>query len=310
MNRFIIKALALLFCLFIVDFGIGRKLDHFYESNFCQNSGGALNYYFKFQKADTIFIGSSRVYSMIIPNIIGENVLNVADASKHLYYNTAVVSLMEKYNKLPKKMLVLNLEAEDVYKENKAKLIDDVFYLKYYYDKDQYIKSLINSKNYFEKFKFIMSSYRFNGENFLIITNKIQKICDNDFKSYYPIYKSSKDSLNVIKGIREYKKTYSDKINKDVFKAIKKIQTICKRHKLKFVILYGPHFYYPEFLKKASSFVEKFCIKNNIVYLDFNKEEYKQFNKINSWVDITHLNHQASIIYSKLIKTELKKIDN
>ena len=308
MRKRVILFLCFTLSIFIIDRGIAFKMDSLYQNNYCANSGGGLNYYLKFQKADTLFIGSSRVKTMIISDVIGKNVLNITANGKHFYYQASVIHLLEQYNKLPKKMIVLNLEAEDIYKECESELINEVFYLKYYYDKNAFVKNVIDSKSPFEKYKFLMSSYKFNGENFLLFTNQFQHICDDNHNSYQLLKPKKSDSSKVINAIKENNKLKSKEVNSHFFEILKSIDTLCKRDKIKLVILYGPHYVYLKRHESASLIMQGFCKKNRISYLDFNTKKTTQFKNIHCWSDILHLNKDAALVYTKLIEEELNKL--
>ena len=308
MGKIWIKIALLLLSIFIIDTIISTKLSTMYENNFCANSGGNLNYYLKFQKADIVFVGSSRVKTMIVTDSIGESVLNVNANGQHFYYQASILHLMEQYHKLPRKMIVLNLEAEDIYGEKEEELINQVFYLKYYYDKNAFVKKIIDSKSSFEKYKFLMSSYKFNGENFLLFTNQFQHICDDSHINYALLKPTKFDSLKVVKAIKSRKNLKSRKLNPHFLEVLKSVDLLCKRNKIKLVLLYGPHYDYPKQYENASFIIKSFCKKNRIPYLDFNTKKITQFKNIQCWSDILHLNKDAAVVYSNLIKEELKKL--
>ena len=309
MKKALIKIAVIFFSILIIDRIASAKLIDGYENNFCKHSGGDLNYYLKFQKSDTIFLGSSRVSSMIIADSIGKNVMNVASKGKHFYYNSCVIHLMEKYKKLPRKVLILNLEAEDIYIENKSDLIDNVFYLKYYYDKVGFIKNRIDSKSPFEKYKFLLSSYKFNGEIFLLATNQLQSICDDTHENYTPLYPTIYDSVKVLKGKKIQQKIKYTKFNDEFLNILQATNLVCRKNNVRLIIIYGPHYYYPKNFEHASFRVKSFCENNHIPYIDFNTKEFTQFKTIDSWFDIVHLNKKASLLYTKILKEELKKVD-
>ena len=310
MKKALIKIAVIFLSILIIDRIASAKLIDGYENNFCKHSGGDLNYYLKFQKSDTIFLGSSRVSSMIIADSIGKNVMNVASKGKHFYYNSCVIHLMEKYKKLPRKVLILNLEAEDIYIENKSDLIDNVFYLKYYYDKVGFIKNRIDSKSPFEKYKFLLSSYKFNGENFLLATNKIQAICDDKHENYTPLYPTIYDSIKVLKGKKILQKIKYTKFNDEFLSILHATNLVCRENNVRLIIIYGPHYYFPQNFERASCYIKSFCENHHISYIDFNTKKFTQFRRINSWIDIFHLNNRAALLYTKLLKKELKKVDS
>ena len=131
MKKIIQKTLLTIIIVISIDRLLGLYLSTLYENNYYDHASGDVNKILKGKTSDTLIIGSSRVYTMIDPNIIGNNIQLVSKPAKHSYYNIAVVDLMAQYNKLPKKMLIFNIEVEDVYESVKPRLIEDVCYLKY-----------------------------------------------------------------------------------------------------------------------------------------------------------------------------------
>ena len=294
--------------VFLVDYIIGVQLSKRYENNFCVHAGGDLNHYLKRPPIDTVFLGSSRVNTMIIPTIIGEKVINVSKPSKHLYYNAAVVDLMEQKGKLPRKMLVLNLEVEDAYASMQTKLHEDVHYLKYYYHQNSFIRELINRKHWLEPFKYIFSSYKFNGENFTIVTNPLQNICTSSPDGFYPLPEVQHDSLNFIASMEERGKGFSGGFHPEFEKMLLRINLICKRNQVQLVLLYGPNYSNPTALSKAANYTAQLCRLHNITFLDFNKLHPDVFKKIHWWFDSYHLNLTGAKKYSLLLKKELIRL--
>ena len=81
----------------MVDQSIGFYMTKLYERNFCQHSGGDINWYLKKGKSDVVFIGSSRVNTMIDNQLISKGSVNLSKPGKHLYYNLAIFHLLKQY---------------------------------------------------------------------------------------------------------------------------------------------------------------------------------------------------------------------
>ena len=303
--RLIIKLIILLFSIVLIDQLIGFQLTNLYEKNYCKHSGGSLNYYLKHKRHETIFVGSSRVKNSIIPSKIGKDVSSVTNMGMHFLYHLSVVHLMEQYDKLPKKTLVFNLEAEDFYVESEQRLINDVFYLKYYYDKNEFVKNIINSKSVFEKYKFLSASYKFNGENFLLFTNKFQCVCNTRRREFMPLLASQNDSLNIEKHKHENTHFEFTRLNKKMRDRLGDLNAICKRNNLQLILLYGPHFFEVKEYKEASDFIQKYCQKNHIRYLNINNKNIPEFKNNKLWKDNLHLNEEGAKFYTKILKDSL-----
>lgn len=283
---------------------IGQYFTTLYEENYCQHAGGDVNYYLKHGNSDTIVIGSSRVNTMINPKILGEKIVNISKPSKHLYYNIAIIHLLKQYNKLPTNgLILLSLELEDFYIESEQKLINDVYYLKYYYNTNDYIRTIINKTSYYEPLKFLISSYRFNGENFKLFTNQFQHICDGDINGYYPIRSkiSEKDYLTKMKQDLHEKLS---KINHKTSEELVSLIHFCKKNNVNLSLIVPPSIYYSKKKKLIKTEIENLCQMNKINLLDFSSES--EFRDLKLWADCIHLNSLGSEIYSYKIKEKLK----
>jgi hypothetical protein len=312
MKKYFLNIAIFLLTVITCDYLISDYLDNVYNKNICSHSGGDLNYFLNNLNADTIVVGSSRVSQMINPKTIGKNIKNVTKVAKHFYYHYSVINLLNQKKRLPKKMLILNLELIDIYESLHERLIDDVFYLKYFYDKSKSVKNIIDSKSNFEKYKFFFKCYKFNGENFLVFKNKFQNICSIDTIGFSPLISNKNDSVRLLKSINTVKKELNNytKYNYDVFNKIDEISSLCKKKHIKFVLLNGPNIYFPKKYKQASLAMKEFCKKNRITYIDFSLKNLPVFKNKKNWYDQLHLNKEGAEIYSKFLKKEIKKIDN
>jgi hypothetical protein len=314
MKKIIQKTLLTIIIVISIDRLLGLYLSTLYENNYYDHASGDVNKILKGKTSDTLIIGSSRVYTMIDPNIIGNNIQLVSKPAKHSYYNIAVVDLMAQYNKLPKKMLIFNIEVEDVYESVKPRLIEDVCYLKYYYYSNDFIRRIINQKSILEKFKYLFSSYRFNGENFTLVTNPFQNITYSNSNTFIPLDKTPNDSIRLRKGIEEMKSLQLTKINPDFFTKMNHLIEICTKNRIKLVILYGPNYLLPQKFNDARKIISNYCKTNDIEFLDFSSEKCKEFKTRDLWFDHIHLNRNGATQYSLLLKkslnNRLRKSDN
>lgn len=308
MKEAIKKILIFLFMLIIIDRFTGLYLSHLYEKNYCLHSGGALNDYLKNSNSDIAFVGSSRVNTMIDPEKFSPHAIDVSQPAKHFLYHVSVVDLMVQHKKMPSKVLVMNIEIEDLYVENQKRLVDDVFYLKYYYGKNQFITDIIQHKSIYERFKFLSSCYRFNGENFRLLTNPLQNICVRTKNGFSPLQKTPKDSIRLALGVEEMKELKLTKFDNKYFKYLNHLVKLCSQTNTKLILVYGPNFYYPESFKNASLRLKRYCNKKKIHLLDFSLNQNSVFNEGDLWYDHIHLNAIGAEIYSTMLKEKIDQI--
>lgn len=308
MGKFIKYLILTVFLVFTIDQILNAYLSNLYEKNYCENAGGDLNYYLKHKPKNIVIIGSSRVNTMINPDIIGPGSINISKPAKHFYYNIAVANLLDQHKKMPRNVLIFNVEVEDMYKENEERLINDVFYLKYYYYTNDFIRTIINSKSRFEKFKFIFKSYRFNGENMTVVTNPLQNICVTSKNGFHPLIKSKNDKTILDQGVKEMKQLNYRIQNPEFFIKLKHLIELCKKNNVKLILVNGPNYYFPSCFKSASILLKNYCIKNNINYLDYSLNHMGEFASSTLWHDRFHLNSIGAEKYSKMLKNDLDSI--
>jgi hypothetical protein len=311
MKNTLINILKIIVLSILIDVLLGIYFNNLYEKNYCQHACGDLNYYLKYGDSDTVIIGSSRVNTMINNKLINKNSVNLSKPGKHILYNTAVISLLKEFNKLPNDLIILNLELDDFILENEEKKIADVYYLKYYYHKNEYIRKKINENSIFEPIKFLSQSYRFNGDNFKLFANQFQNICDSKINGYYPLdFTISKEKFITEK--RSESNSKSKRFNKKIFNELTFINKICISNKTKFYILLGPTINKTGGLKQSIfRELKKFCSNNKIEIIDLYQSN--ALNNYSYWADLIHLNKKGSIIYTKMIIDKLnllKKNDN
>ena len=261
--------MTIIILIILVDQSIGFYMTKLYERNFCQHSVGDINWYLKKGKSDVVFIGSSRVNTMIDNQLISKGSVNLSKPGKHLYYNLAIFHLLKQYNKLPQSKIILNIELEDFLIENEMRLVDDVYYLKYY---------------------------------FKLFTNQFQNICDEEINGYYPLNSTILNS-KYAKESSKWLLNSNEKINYMAFREIVYIQQICKLKKIKLYILLGPRLNNISNENQLLKSVVHFCKKNEIELLNFSQSD--KFKQYSLWADRVHLNKKGSEIYTEMIRQRI-----
>ena len=295
--------------IFAIDFLIGTYFSFQFEKNTCEHAGGDLNAFLKSDKDyDTLIIGSSRVNTMINPNLLGKKITNLSKPAKHFYYSVSVADLLNQYGRLPNKTLIVNIELEDVFIETEERLIEDVCYLKYYYGKNDFITSIINERGIFERLKFIFSSYRFSGENFKLLTNPLQDICDKSENGFFPILKGKDDKKRLKQGLLEMKQLHYTLENPHFDQNIMHLKKLCDKAGIQLIFIHGPNYFIPEYMQKGDEIMDRICKKNAISFINFSKLYANEFHFETLWYDHLHLNSDAANKYTLLVKEELKKL--
>ena len=307
LKKTIYHSILLILLIVFTDQLLGYYLEKKYTSNECFYANGEINDFIKNKKCDTLFIGSSRVLHMIQPDIIGPNCLNLAKHKKHNYYQTAIVKLLEAEGKLPTKMLVLNIEIEDLFGEKKEELIDQVLSLKYYYTTNSTVKNFIDETGWQERIKFISTTYRFNSYGLQLITNPIEGVCPkHPITGYIPLFPTKNDSARLAQSlIDDFHPIHSKNINTTVFQNILNIKNTCDKHGISFKIIDAPYYkVHPEYAY-VSKALSNYCDSIGVEFIDFKYTQIPGLEKKTMWYDNMHTNDNGSKIYSRFLKTKI-----
>ena len=308
--RAVVKYLIIpLLVLFAGDRTMGIILDRLYLKNHCNYNEGALNEYLAGVAPDTLIVGTSRAIHMIIPDSIGKSVRVLGQQQKNLFYHHSVISLLAQHRKLPRKVLILNIEVSDLYLENAGRLLQQVSSLSYFYNKNEVVKSYINRIGSYEPIKYLSSLYRHNSNGVLLFTNPLQNICPSSGDNgYIPLQRGPLDSVRTMNGLKEDAGKYNyNKINPEFKNSIHKIKKLCDANSIELIVLNGPYFKpFPNMIK-ASGMVSGIVIGENIKYFDFVRRPKYRYKSTALWYDHIHLNHEGAKVYSRDLGVLLKE---
>lgn len=309
MMKLIFNTTLIIAIIILSDRMIGAYLDKKYVSNHCNYNEGALNSYLSLTPPDTLIIGSSRAIHMIVPDSLGQNTKILGQQQKRLYYHHSIMSILDQHKKLPKKVLILNIEVDDIYLEHEQRLLNQVTSLSYFYNKNNIVTSYLNKSGKYERLKYLSSIYRHNDKGLLLLTNPLQNICHSiGNKGYIPLHPTKFDQIRIVKGLKEDSVKYSYSIINAEFKnVIHDLKVICKKNHIKLFILNAPYYQFYNAMHLANKEVRMVLEKENIDYIDFMKYPENELKDQKLWYDHIHLNHVGAQIYSRLLKNRLKE---
>jgi hypothetical protein len=244
---------------------------------------------------------------MVKPELLGPKTKNLALQHKHVYHNIALADILRQEGKLPKKMLVLNFEVEDIYMKTQGNLLNQLYSLKYYYHKNDLVKELINLKGFQERIKMLSSIYRHNGEGWKMFSYPIHNNCPTPTADgYVPLIPGPLDSARLEQSLIDDFEPFNFKtINPKVQELILYLKSTCDEERIELRIIHGPYYKLHEELKVASKRFKAFCTKHNINYIDYCEGNTAELNKKELWYDNMHLNDSGASIYTTMIKKSL-----
>lgn len=297
MKKFLIKLSFVFLLIVLADFIFGFVADALYQYVPTKQS-----YALTKCNDDIIILGSSRAESGIIPSIITDSTnmscYNLAIGGQNIYYYYAILNTILTHHN-PKILLIdiTTIDYNNMPRWNKEKISA----LNPLYGHVDSVKRLINSVEFFNKYRLLSNVYQFNSTLFtMIVSNLIEKNHEGDFiNGYIPI---SKEYNKAIK--RPDSENFE--IDEDKLGFIKRIKNICHEKNIKLVLLMSP-----QFLQLCNSDQNISEFQNTMSKRGFDTWKYSQdtslINYNNLFGDPAHLNKFGAEKYSKILAHRLKE---
>jgi hypothetical protein len=300
--------LFLLGIFICVDF----TLKLIYENTFEGQSGGKINNLLKNHKRVQILaVGDSRCAKHIKPSILGSNNYNLSHNGQSLIFHTGLLDQIIKNEQVEIDTILLNIDIDELSFSNKKKEFD-INSLKYFYNKNTWIKEKINILSTKEKYKFWFPLYKWNGNVPSLVSNCFFKE-HISIDGFTPTLASEMDSINVSWQMKklnnhEGKKNYS--VSKKCELYLKHINQICQENSIEFICYISPTFNQPKLLNSQIKELHTFFSANNIPLLDYSNEYYSntELKFIWNWTDVFHLNSEGSKILTLKIRKDLNNL--
>jgi hypothetical protein len=310
MKKTILSIGILTLAVVLIDRTVGWYLDRRYEKNHFHYYNGHLNYFLQNERCDTLLLGSSRVLDNLDPEVFGSKTYNLAQAQRHLGWFAAIVDVLAQKGKMPRKVLIVNIEPEDFNVNGGYDLTSDIHYLKYYHGYNAFITNEINQSSRFERLKFFSALYRHNGEGMLLITNPWQGIGFlPDHKGFLPMQPGPEDSTRVMATIALSQKAFSpDFKNTKAFHYFKHLQSLCVKHDVKLIVVTAPYYSSSVYSRKASLQLTHFLSNQKVSYLNYVVATPKQLRDLSLWYDNKHLNSKGAQLFSERVLSDVRKV--
>lgn len=300
MKKLILKIALILLVVFAIDRGAAYKLNQRYMANEKNYAQGHLNYYLSHINADSLFMGSSRMLHHVDVREFGSEAYNLSHPGLHLGYQSAVLHLLEENNKLPSDVVIVDLEIGTIYKEQSSNLKSHIDYLRYFYDKSDYIKKEIDRERPLEFLKYYLSTYKYNGNVMPLIFNPIQGIGELPHpQGYWPLTLEQKKVINA-DFVEDEEDMTIDTLEFDYY--LKSIRDLCERNHLTLYTVSSPYYNTTDKVKESSRLLNEITKRLEVTY--FNFLEDKELLSLDSsyWNDDAHFNEKGAEVYTRKLK--------
>jgi hypothetical protein len=302
--KLIIKRFAiLLVAIFVLDWGIGAVLKHFF---FTKKNGAdyRTNFVINSVKSDVLIFGSSKAAYHYDTKIIGDSLhLSVYNAGRdlsYIYYHYALLkAALKRYSP---KLVVLDTRANEFQKFKNNEDRDRLNVLLPFYDSQPELREICELRGPFERYKMLSKMYPYNS----LVLNELVELL--------PIARYKKDDTEngyIAKhgqfkgGLQPY--TVKDEVDTTAAQYYKKFIELCKAKSIPMVVIYSP--IYQNINAQANrnvQYVMQVCEQNNVPVLNYLRDTTFA-GKPQYFFDALHLNRQGSVVYSSIIGGKLKQ---
>ena len=298
--NFLLSAVRLLFIVAVLDLAAGKALRYYY---FKEKVGREARASYSIDKttADVLIFGASRAYQHYDPSIIRDSVkmscYNTGCFGQTILYSYATLKAILKRH-IPK-IIILDVEVGDFKIDPDA--YDRLSFLLPYYKDHEEMRSIIDMRSPFEKYKMVSSIYPFNSNVLMIAGGNSEYFIkrDKDMNGYKP---------ETGEWIGREKIIDPQPYPLDNYKlsAYKSFIQDCQDKNIKLFVVCSPFF--DEFKKQdyTISLMQRIAQNHHISFLNFiNDPKFTGNNKL--FKDKIHLNKKGSELYTPIVAHEIKK---
>ncbi|HYM93989.1 MAG TPA: hypothetical protein VET23_07610, partial [Chitinophagaceae bacterium] len=283
--------------IFVLDFAAGSILKYLY---FKQSSGilYRTTYTIDSTKADILIFGASTAnhhYDAIeFEKRLDMSCYNTGRDGNYIFYHYAILkAILKRYTP---KIAILDFNDKDFIKDQES--YDRISSLLPYYNKHPEMRSIIQLKSPFEKYKLISKIYPYNSLLFTIGVgntgfNKNRENI-NDMKGYIPLKEVWKEQLTTNSSPEKYKLD-SVKIN-----ILESFISDCLKSNIKLYIFVSPRFIKYTYTDQSIEIAQKMAQKFNIPFYDFMNDPFFLNNR-DLFFNPGHLNDNGAKIYSEMV---------
>ena len=299
MKRFIVKTIALLIVILVVDAGLGVIFQHMVKTA-KGGETGRMEYICHKTNEDLLIFGSSRAAHHYDPRILEDSLhMTCYNCGKD---GNGIILLYGWYKILKKhyqpRVILYDIEPSyDLLEGDNSRFLSG---LRYYYDESP-IDSIFWKVEENEQYKMMLSSYRFNSQFLQLAMDNIEPL-QKDFKGYRPLYGEMSYEATTRQNI-------CGKYRYDSLKLyyLERFIVDCKESGTQLIFATSPQY------KNTSSAVltpiKNLCRRYDVPFIDHYTDDAFNQNK-KYFRDSAHLNEKGATNYTLTIAKEIKRLEN
>lgn len=298
-RKIILNIALVLLVVFVLDKALGSTLRYFY---FRESSGlhYRTTYSMDSTSEDILIFGSSRANHHYVPEVFADSLhmrfYNTGRDGNGIFYQVALLrSILARYTP---KLVILDYAGSF---EQGQHEYDKISSLLPYYQSHPEIRSVIEKKGPWEKYKLMSGIYPFNSQVLTIAMGNMERNRSRnpDNKGYIELHTERP----------VYKDVYTDTLfgETDPVKvdALREFVQLARDAGTRILVIYSPLYQqlarYPEV-----DICSKICAEEKVPFLDFSRDSFF-LNHGELFFDPVHLNHEGALIHSRRVVSYIKQ---
>ncbi len=301
--HFLLKTISFAVILVLIDLSIGNLLKYLYYK---QDSGWLYRttYALESTNADLLIFGASRAnhhyYTELFEKRLNISCYNTGRDGNAIFYHYAILQgILKRYSP---KMAILDFSHGEFMKRQDS--YDRISSLLPYYKKHPEIRSIVELRGPYEKYKLASSIYPYNSLLFQIAVGNAgfnrSRQNRNDDNGYVPLYKTWKGSVIVDSTFEKYE------LDTLKIKYYKSFIEDCLRSHVKLYVILSPCFI--KYKKRDASVLmgRQIASEYNIPFYDFTDDAFF-LKSAKIYADESHLNDSGAKIYTEKVIDRMTK---
>jgi hypothetical protein len=303
------KKLAMKVFVFVIiiasfDFTIGRVLNYFY---FTQGSGTQYRTTYSLEKstAEILVFGSSRANHHYVSEIFEKRsnltCYNAGRDGNSIFYHYAILKgVLKRYSP---KIVILDFSTHEFVKNQDS--YDRISSLLPYYRKHPEIRSIVELRGPFEKFKMISNIYPFNSSILSIAIHnnaEYNNTQSEDIKGYMPLTKIWNEPIKTDSNFVQYE------LDSVKVKAYDSFINGCINSRVKLYIVCSPSFIKYTYKEYSVTIGQEIAERNNIKFYDFSNDS-NFINNSSLFQDVGHLNNEGATLFSNRLIDKISETE-
>ena len=284
-------------------------MNYIFKYTISGESGGTINYVINKKKnVDFLILGASRAKHGIDPQdltALGTDGYNLGINGTSVLNSLLVLDILVQHGVRPKTVMV-QADLGDLVSDTSANTTDQIS--RVYPYNTALIQEYVDRMGYLERIKYFFGLYRLNRKVINISFNYVKRnsIPDNNGYVGLPSIKDYAFDAPNLSSTYVYSSTTTSA------EAIKRMQDICNKNNIKFLVLFPPSYKNARFNKTAQENADDDLRKSHVEHI-LNLSDINSMPDLvgsENWRDEVHLNATGSEKFSKELNDYLKRLTN